>query len=60
MILQAKNVNVDDTPDWLKKCMSCIHAYSVQNEDMEVRCRCKTGCKFKQAKDRPIYKDLIN
>lgn len=54
MILQAKNVNVDDTPDWLKKCMSCTHAYSAQNEDMEVRCRCKTGCKFKQAKDRPI------
>ena len=57
-MLQIENVNKDNMPDWLKQCMSCTHAYTTKNEDLEVKCRCKNGCNYKQAKDRPIYKGV--
>lgn len=57
-MLQIENVSMNNMPDWLKKCMSCTHAYTTQNEDLEIKCRCRSGCNFKQAKGRPIYEDL--
>lgn len=55
-MLQLENVNEKYMPEWLRKCISCTHSYTTQNEDLEVKCRCRNGCNFKQAKDRPIYK----
>lgn len=55
-MLQLENVNTKDMPEWLIKCISCTHAYTTKNEDLEIKCRCRTGCNFKQAKDRPLYK----
>lgn len=54
-MLQIENTN--NMPEWLIKCMSCTHAYTTKNDDLEVKCRCRNGCIFKQAKDRPIYKE---
>lgn len=52
-MLQIENLNKDNI--WLIQCMSCTHAYTTKNDDLEIKCRCKKGCSFKQAKDRPIY-----
>lgn len=54
-MLQIENVNNSDMPEWLIKCMSCTHAYTTKDEDMEIKCRCRKGCNFKQAKNRPTY-----
>lgn len=50
-----ENITTSDMPEWLIKCMSCTHAYTTKDDDLEVKCRCRNGCDFKQAKDRPIY-----
>jgi len=32
--------------------------YGTQDDDMEIKCRCRKGrCNFKQKKDEPIRKD---
>ena len=56
-MLLIENVNTKDMPEWLMKCMSCTHVYTTQNDDMEIKCRCRKGCNFKQAKGTPIYKE---
>ena len=53
-MLKIENVSDNDMPEWLKKCTSCTHTYTTRDEDMEIKCRCRNGCNFKQAKDRPI------
>lgn len=55
-MLQLENISNNSMPEWLKKCISCTHAYTTKNDDGEIKCRCKE-CHFKQSKDRPIYKD---
>lgn len=55
-MLELENVSTDNMPEWLKKCICCTHAYSTQSDDMEIKCRCRKGCNFKQAKNSPIYK----
>lgn len=54
-MLQYENVSTKDMPEWMVKCMSCIHAYTTKGEDLEIKCRCRKGCNFKQEKNRPIY-----
>ena len=54
-MLQYENISIKSIPDWAIKCMSCTHAYTTRSDDMEIKCRCKKGCNFKQAKDRPVY-----
>lgn len=58
-MLQTKNENTEDMPEWLRKCMSCTHAYTTRNEDLEIKCKLRAGCNFKQAKGRPIYKSEV-
>ena len=37
-----------DMPEWLKKCLSCKHAYKTKDNDLEWKCRCRHGkCNFK-------------
>jgi len=48
--MATKNINKDDTPEWLKKCMQCAHVYTTKGDAEEIRCRCKKGCNFKQIK----------
>ena len=56
-MLQIENISEENIPEWLKKCISCTHDYTTQDDDMEVKCRCRNGCNFKQRKDRPVYKN---
>lgn len=35
-------------PDWLKKCLTCKHAYQTQDNDLEWKCRCRNGCNYKE------------
>lgn len=49
-MLQVENVNNKDMPEWLKKCLRCTHAYMTKDEDIEIKCRCKNGCNFKESK----------
>lgn len=51
-MLQIEGTNKDNMPEWLKKCLTCTHAYSVKSDDGEIRCRCRKGCNYKLAKDR--------
>lgn len=37
----------EPTPEWLKKCLECIHCYKRKNDDEEILCRCRKGCNFK-------------
>ena len=39
-----------DVPEWLKKCLSCKHCYKVKDDDDEIRCRARGGCKYKPYK----------
>lgn len=50
-MLQIENISEENIPEWLKKCISCTHGYTTQDDDMEVKCRCRNGCNFKQRKD---------
>lgn len=47
----------NDMPDWLVKCLSCTHSYSRKGDDDYIYCRCRTGCHFKQTKNKPRYKN---
>ena len=58
-MLQYEMVGEKDTPEWLKKCMCCTHAYVRRDEDLEVRCRCRKGCNSKQNPKAPIYKTTV-
>lgn len=33
--------------DYVKKCMSCKHSYTKQNESDTLFCSCKKGCNYK-------------
>ncbi len=58
-MLQCENISIKSIPDWLEKCMSCTHVYTTQNDDTEIKCRCRKGrCNFKQKKNEPICKDI--
>ena len=48
----VENVNNKDMPERLKKCLSCTHACTNVNDDMEIECRCKTGCNYKAYKNK--------
>lgn len=45
-----ENVNNKDMSEWLKKCLSCTHSYTIKNDDLELKCRCKKGCNYKPIK----------
>jgi hypothetical protein len=51
-MIQIENVREENTPKWLKKCMECVHVYTTKNDDTEIKCRCRKGCNFKEAKRR--------
>lgn len=39
-----------DMPEWLKKCLTCKHAYKTKDNDLEWKCRCRNGkCNYKKA-----------
>lgn len=39
-----------DVEFWVEKCMRCVHCYIAKNDADELRCRCRNGCNFKEAK----------
>lgn len=49
-MIQTENVSEENTPAWLKKCIICAHVYTTKNDDTEIKCRCRKGCNFKEAK----------
>ena len=43
--------NYDNMPDWLKKCLTCKHAYKTRDNDLEWKCRCRNSkCNYKEYK----------
>lgn len=40
----------DQDGDWQEKCYRCSHVYIPKYDADEVRCRCRTGCHFKEVK----------
>lgn len=49
MANNKKNNNESEyIPDWLKKCLTCKHAYKTQDNDLEWKCRCRTDCNYKK------------
>ena len=39
----------DGAQEWLKKCMTCVHAYTTKDNDLEIKCRCRNGhCNYKR------------
>lgn len=47
-----ENLGYKDMPDWLKKCLSCAHSYTTQDNDLEIKCRCRKGCNYKAYKNK--------
>ena len=42
----------NNIPEWLQKCLSCIHSYYRKNDADTIYCRCRNGkCNFKEKKD---------
>jgi hypothetical protein len=38
-----------DMPEWLQKCLSCVHAYYRQDDADMIYCRCRNGnCNYKE------------
>ena len=38
-----------DMPEWLQKCLSCIHSYHKQDDADMIYCRCRNGnCNYKE------------
>lgn len=33
---------------WVKKCLTCKHAYRRQTDAEELRCRCRKGCNYER------------
>lgn len=38
--------------DWIEKCYTCVHCYIPISDADEVRCKCRKGCRYEQAKFR--------
>ncbi len=37
-----------DMPEWLQKCLSCVHSYRGQDDADTIYCRCRNGaCNYK-------------
>lgn len=38
-----------DIPEWLQKCLSCVHSYYKQDDADMIYCRCRNGkCNYKE------------
>lgn len=43
----------DETPEWLKKCMTCKHSYKRIGDDETMYCRKRNGkCEYKAYKSK--------
>ncbi len=48
-LVRTEKVKSDDSPEWLKKCMKCVHSYYRKNDADTLYCRCRKGkCNFKE------------
>ena len=41
-----------DEDEYVRKCMTCIHSYTRQDESDVLYCRCRTGCNYQPEKRR--------
>lgn len=43
----------DETPEWLRKCLSCQHCYKKISDDETIFCRKRNGkCEYKPYKGK--------
>lgn len=46
--MEAENIS-----DWLKKCLTCKHAYKKKDEDDCIYCRCRFGeCNYEAYEEK--------
>ena len=43
----AEWLSEDETPDWLKKCLTCKYCYKKRTDDETIYCR-KIKCEYKK------------
>lgn len=36
---------------WAQKCITCKHCYTTKDDDETLKCRCRTGCHYKEVKE---------
>ena len=42
-----------DIPEWLQKCLTCVHSYYRQDDADTIYCRCRNGnCNYKESKGK--------
>lgn len=53
-----------DMPEWLQKCLLCVHSYYKQDDADMIYCRCRNGkCNYKEkanAKQSNKVQTLLN
>ena len=52
MAKRIKYEGGSDEEDYVKKCMSCKHSYTKQNESNTLFCGCKKECKYEPIEKR--------
>lgn len=49
----AEWLSEDEMPEWLKRCMTCQHAYKRKDDDETMYCRKRNGkCEYKKYKSK--------